>query len=209
MLDKLCRKISNRFVAMGIIPEEDEALYLYGLQQGLTSLFYIILTILLGIFFGIVWHNILFLLFFMPIRIYGGGFHARTPKNCFFLSCAMILAISLILKYISLPAYLFAAIIAMTGILIFMLAPVSDANKPFTAKERQHFKKKTRFFLFLELAIGAIALAAALPLLYTGIAVSLGTLSVMLILGILKNRSLEKASPSTNSSEAPSSLYHE
>lgn len=209
MLDKLCRKISNRFVAMGIIPEEDEALYLYGLQQGLTSLFYIILTILLGIFFGIVWHNILFLLFFMPIRIYGGGFHARTPKSCFFLSCAMILAISLILKYISLPAYLFAAIIAMTGILIFMLAPVSDANKPFTAKERRHFKKKTRFFLFLELAIGAIAFAAALPLLYTGIAVSLGTLSVMLILGILKNRSLEKASPSTNSSETPSSLYHE
>lgn len=188
----------NRFVTMGIIQNERKHLYIYGLQQGITSLFYIIVTILFGVFLKITWHSILFLLFFIPIRIYGGGFHAKSAKNCFFLSCTMIIFISLILKYISLQAYPTVAIIVIAGIIIFVLAPVSDVNKPFTEKERRYFKKKTRLFLLSELFLGVVAFATTLPVLYTCIAMSLTALSVLLILGILKNRRLEKSSRETD-----------
>lgn len=69
------------------IEHEQRDIYIYGFE-----LFYSTLFTLLSIFFlsSICLNNILFavifILFFYPIRLFCGGYHCKTYRNCFFLT---------------------------------------------------------------------------------------------------------------------------
>lgn len=198
MLLRFCNFFCDHLVKAKIIEETNKALYVYGLHQTLVMLINILLTLLIGYLLNMTLQSILFLILYIPIRSYAGGYHASTPMRCYCLSIILVIAVLTVMKTFPLSAFICMAGMILSGIIIFVLAPVQDANKPFTEKERQYFKKKTRLFLLSELLLGVVAVATTLPTLYTCIAMSLTALSVLLILGILKNRRLEKSSKKTD-----------
>ena len=182
-------KIGNRFVRDGIIAEEDKELYTFGMQQGMIMLLNIISTIIIGIIFDMVWQSVVFLLAYMPLRSYAGGYHARTQFRCYLISL-FITAVALLgmreIHWTSLTA-LFSVIIST--IIIFLLTPVEDANKPLDASEKIAYKKKTRRILLLEILVTLIFWFINKEISVCCIMVFI-ILSVMLLLGILNNRKL-------------------
>lgn len=186
MLKYFCSKICEQLEKAEIITMQDKPLYLYGLYQGGIQLLNIIITFLSGFILDMPWHAVLFLLSYIPIRTYAGGFHAKTPTRCYISSIILVIAILLVMK-----EFLFSSFICIVGIIvssigIFLLAPVEDENKPFSEKEQIQFKKTTRTLLFAELFFVVIAFIFDFKIIYTCIFMSFVTLGVMLILGKIK-----------------------
>ena len=82
----LARKGAKILLSRGIIKEPQVPLYEYGFEL----LFSTVITVLSIILLGILWKELLctmtFLLFFMPIRITAGGYHAKTYGKCFIVT---------------------------------------------------------------------------------------------------------------------------
>ena len=185
----LIDKIGNRFVRDGIITEEDKELYTYGMQQGVLILLNIISTIIIGIIFNMVWQSVVFLLAYMPLRSYAGGYHARTQVRCYLISL-FITAVALFgmreIQWTSLTALL--SVIISAGI-IFLMTPVEDANKPLDASEKILYKKKTRKILLLEILITLAFWFINKEISVCCIMVFI-ILGIMLLLGLQSNRKL-------------------
>lgn len=54
--------------------------------MGITVLINLISTIVIGVIAGNVFESIAFLVFYIPLRSYAGGYHASTPRRCYFIS---------------------------------------------------------------------------------------------------------------------------
>lgn len=184
--------IGEFFLRKKIIEEEDIELYIYGLRQGAIMLLNILTTLALGCLLGMAWESMAYLFTYAPIRTYAGGFHAKTPLRCYLTSVILIIAVLLIIKYVVWTSFLCYAGLAAGSLLIYLLAPVEDKNKPFTPKEEVYFRKKARVLLVIEILLGVVFSALDFFILSACIVMSLNTLALMLILGKIKNNILEK-----------------
>ena len=102
MFKKTACKITQRLCEKGIISESDFDLYEYGFNMGITVLLNLISTIVIGVIVGKVFESIAFLVFYIPLRSYAGGYHASTPWRCYFISIVIIMAMLLFIGYVDL-----------------------------------------------------------------------------------------------------------
>lgn len=84
---------------------------------------------------GLILHNlqgsIVFLLCFMTVRSYSGGYHAKTRTRCFFLTCGAYLLTAIIPQTELIHRYWLCSILT-TGIVItvwYLYVPVENRNK--------------------------------------------------------------------------------
>lgn len=73
-----------------IIPSDDREIYIYGLKQGFILLVNIFTTFVIGFAFNKTMETIIFLVTYIPLRIYAGGYHARTQMGCYICSVVLI-----------------------------------------------------------------------------------------------------------------------
>lgn len=189
-------KVINNFteflIKNNIIEEKRRKIYAYGLNQLIVYLYNFLTVIIVGWIFGMVWQSIAFTVFYMMIRPYAGGYHARTPKMCYVFSLIMIIAVLFLIKIIPLNGLLYLLIYAFSSIVIFKLSPVEDENKPLDDIERVVFRKRAiKSHIILSLCC-LIFWFVGLKELSLCVVLALFTLSIMLILGEIKNRRLKR-----------------
>lgn len=192
MILRFCNLIINQFEKANTISEHNKELYVYGLHQMIIMILNILITLMIGYILSMLWQSILFLITYIPIRTYAGGYHAKTPLMCYCLSVILVIAILLVMKMIEIPLFVCITGITLSSICIILLAPVQDPNKPFTEKEKMFFRKKTRIFLFAEVIICILGFIFHWSMVYFSIFMSFATISLMLILGKIKNHFMEK-----------------
>lgn len=184
----LSEKIIESMVATGVVPSEDKDLYQFGLNQGLIMIVNVLSAILIGLILGMLWHSIVFMLSYIPIRSYAGGYHASTQLKCYWLSNALILAVLIGIKLIPWNGYILSAILLFAAITILWLAPVEDLNKPLRQIEIVIYKRRARILFVLLLCFALLLWFAGNEQISVSIVMALQVVSVMLILGVLKNR---------------------
>src|SRR5690606_35879503 len=153
MATKFSHKIVDWLIANGTIKAEDREIYLYGLQQGLIMILNIITTIIIGFCLSMVWQSIVFMVAYIPLRSFAGGYHARTQLKCYILSIVLTLAVLMMIKFF--PATN-VSIMILTGIasgIIAWLSPMEDSNKPLDEIEVKVYGKKTRVILIVEICV--------------------------------------------------------
>ncbi|HHV13371.1 MAG TPA: accessory gene regulator B family protein [Clostridiales bacterium] len=185
----LIDKIGNRFVRDGIITEEDKELYTFGMQQGIIMLLNIISTIIIGIIFNMVWQSVVFLMAYMPLRSYAGGYHARTQGRCYLVSLLITVVALLGMKEIQWTSLSGLLSVIISAGIIYLMTPVEDANKPLSELERIAYKKKTRRILLLEILI-ALAFWFINQEISVCFIMIFIILSIMLLLGAWNNKRL-------------------
>ncbi len=181
-------KVVNQLINAGVINKEDKELYTYGLEQGLLIVINILTTMLIGIVLGMVWQSILFMIAYLPLRSFAGGYHAKTQSQCYFLSIVLTSAVLLAIRFISWTNLICLSVALAAGIIIFVLAPVAARNKPLDRIEVSVYKKRTRIILMAEICILLSMFGLGFNQILPCISVSLLALSVMLILGSIPNR---------------------
>ena len=182
-------------IRTGVVPIEDKDLYTYGVKQGLFMVINFATIVIIGLLFGMVWQSIIFILAYIPVRPYAGGYHADSQLSCYLLSIPLTVAVLLGMKIIAWDTNILFTLLATAGIVIFLFAPVEDKNKKLDEKEIKVYRKKARVNTAILVVMSILLWIAGLNQITICIAMALGVVMVLLILGVLKNRRIgqEKA----------------
>lgn len=188
MFEALAEKVVRRLSDRQVISKEDKELYKYGFNVGLTVLINLLSSIIVGAFFGMIFESIVFLLGYIPLRSYGGRYHARTTLRCYFISIFIMILILVIFSYVSLA--LFCGVLLLIGVTVcIILSPIEDVNKPLDADEIRIYRKRSCIVLAIEVCVW-ILLSFVYQRIEKIIPLIIFTEAIMLILGKIKNSTI-------------------
>lgn len=164
MLHRFSAYIAQRLLLYGAISEDDVELYEFSAFCFLFNLIPLALSAAIGLALHMFWESVLFILPYVLVRTFSGGFHFTSAKLCFVVT-NMILTASLILTKtmisagrspVSLVLFLLAALA------VFFLSPIDSDARKLTFLERKAFRRVARW-------LTAVFFAAALVLYCLGI----------------------------------------
>ncbi|HBV67793.1 MAG TPA: accessory regulator AgrB [Clostridiales bacterium] len=181
----VCEKATDLMVQNQIISSEDREIYAYGLKQSFILLVNIFTTLLIGFVFNKTTETIVFLAAYIPLRVYAGGYHARTQTGCYIFSVVMIVSVFLAMEFIPWTNFICITISIVSSLIIFYLSPVEDTNKPLDAAEVKVYGKKARIILGVELGVLVLLMGFGVESVIVSMSISLVVLSFMSILGIM------------------------
>jgi accessory gene regulator B len=148
----ISESLTSKLVKKEIIREEEFDLYRFGFDCFGMKAIHIISYFILGLCFHKLFEIIIFLIAFIPLRIYAGGYHAKTPVKCYFISCCAIASI-IYLLYIIPGIFMkydyIGAIIA--SLILFMVVPVEASNKQLDEREKYIYKKRAEIIILIDL----------------------------------------------------------
>ena len=183
---KIIDRYTEKLIANKIITPEDKELYTYGFHQAVVIIANIATTILVGFIFGMVWQSIVFMLAYIPLRSYAGGYHAKTQLRCYVYSVLLISTVLLLVKFITWTSSATIGLSLISDLIIFILAPVENSNKPLDKDEVKVYKRRTRLILGIEALIILLLMVFALHQIIIVISVSIFALACMLVIGKVK-----------------------
>ncbi len=183
-MEMLAIKFVNILINNNIIKKEDAEIYSYGFKEMIFITLNVLTTIFIGLIFNKMFEVILFMVTYIPIRVYAGGYHARTKLRCYIFSVLMLISVCYILKLYLLKSYLSIGILAIisSGIILY-LAPIEDKNKTLDEIEIKVYKKRTIRNLVIILIVLCTTLIFNKINLSACICISLLCNGIMLILG--------------------------
>ncbi len=188
MQGKILQKVTDELVLNNIIDSEDSELYTYGLQQGALMLLNILTILFVGRMFGMLWQTVVFMVTYIPLRTYAGGYHARTQWGCYISSVVLIVAVLLGIRFIPWTNFIIITISIISGLIIYILSPVEDMNKPLDAAEVKVYGNQARMILGFEFGVVMMLLIAiGQNNVSECVSVSHLTLSFIVVIGKLKN----------------------
>ena len=192
MFENFSGRVTDALVHNQIINIEDRDIYCYGVQQGLVAVLNFATTLLIGCLYGMPWESIIYMICYIPLRHYAGGFHAKTPARCYVFSIFMLFSVLLALKYIILSRRICCILVLFALLYIFVCAPVADYNKPLDDTEYHVYHKYATIVAVIEVGITLICLVSSLLYLAKCIAYCLIITVIMMTLGIGKNILMRK-----------------
>lgn len=196
MFQTTAQKITDRLCSQDIIEGADKELYEYGFNMLLTVSLNIISTIIIGLLFGMVFESIAFLVAYIPLRSYAGGYHARTPLRCYIISLLLIVLILLTLRLIRESVLALFVLSTIGTIICVTMSPVEDVNKPLDEAEIKVYRKKAMIILAAEIIILIISIFALMKLAAV-ISTSLALEGIMLVLGKITNTQFKSTNSTT------------
>lgn len=174
------------------LPTSRRAVYIYGLELFFSTTLAAISILLISFLMGKPGSGILFILIFVSLRVFAGGFHASTYRNCFLLTNGVFLAACVgaeLLEKCETPTIILSLLLSVS--VIWILAPIRNIHHPLSEEAYQNNKVVGRILvgaeslisIFIELSIGR-ANFAVLPI----ISASIAAVAVMMIIPKVSER---------------------
>ena len=139
MLEYLSDKIAKVLVSQKIISDCDMDVYAYGLALLLSFIFNTVIMFVIGIITHRLVETILFLIVFVILRSFSGGYHADTFLKCMIITFSTYaLVISLSAVKVSLIVYL--AILFVGFFIVLIKTPIEHPNKEISVRDKKHHK---------------------------------------------------------------------
>lgn len=187
LLARLAGKIGNNLVHSGVIKEEDAEIYIYGINQILTSVLNVSSALIIGLIFDVFTEVAVFMAAYIPLRSFAGGYHAKTPLRCYVFSVMMLIVVSLGLKNLHIADWIYYAVLAVSILVVLVLSPVQDRNKPLDEIEHKVFKRRSALIATAELVICFSLWMMKLHSLFAAVVYSFAVLGFMLVAGKVKS----------------------
>lgn len=149
--------LSRRMVERGIIKEEEQGIYEFGIRNGMILFLDIVTAFLIGLLTGKLAVVAVFTVSFMILRSYTGGYHSDSRLFCYIGSNLVLFV----------PVYtgvLFAEtekgisllFLSLAVVIIFIFSPMHSKNRRLDEKEQKHFGRKARIVAATELLVFAV-----------------------------------------------------
>lgn len=134
---------------------EERDVYVFGLEVLLLNSINVLMALIISLITNTMWHFAAFVLIFVPLRIFSGGYHAKRSETCFVVSTLVYIASVLIVKLYpflytntAVTAAMFIPFILLTAI----LAPVENKNNPLS----EHERKRNRLISIVLIAVDSM-----------------------------------------------------
>lgn len=187
--NKFAKYILEKFILQQGTSDSDKIVYLYGLSAGITILENIVITLILGYIFGNLIQTMIFLLSYIPLRSYAGGYHAKTEQVCFIFSTLLIIVVELFFSiffrfnYVELMGFVIISIF-----LIVINSPFESEKKSLSNGERKFYKRTVKVVLGLESIVILICVVNKQSVIFSGIAAAIFSEAILITFGSFVNR---------------------
>ncbi len=155
LIDGLGNKLCDALVKNKIVEPEDVEVYRYGLNNGITILLNILVSVLFGVITGRLEMVLVFLFFYGILRTYAGGMHCENKLLCFVCSiailCFPVFSYQIFLVVAWKTEILYIGVAAM--IMVLILCPVESRKKPLDDEERMHCRKVSHGIVLAQVCI--------------------------------------------------------
>lgn len=158
MLNMVAKRLTKHLVDSGIVSSDLNDIYIYGFEVLITSLLSTLLILIAGAVFGRFIETICFLIVFIGLRSFTGGFHANTYWLCTTLTLSIYVAVMLLSINIMIPNIVYWLIFPVGIIVLFIKAPVHNPNKYLTDKESLRHKLVSIILFIVMMSAGALLL---------------------------------------------------
>ena len=149
MVHQIAIKTAEKMAEHSVIEAKATHIYVYGMELLFSSLIGVVALIIISTVCGNSFLWIPYLAGFIPLRLSGGGYHAKTHFRCIFTFSLLYSLVLLIEIFYAIPvrAWLIACLVNL--VIIFLFSPVAAPNKPL---KECHGRTNRRNSLFLSLA---------------------------------------------------------
>lgn len=188
MLAQIAERIVAWQIKKGTLEETERTVYQYAYELLINQMINILFAVLIAIVFKSPVTVLLFLLSYIPLRSFCGGFHADTNLGCTIVSAMILCCVCLVTNYVQESWLLnrYPIAFGISGYFIIRYAPVPDRNKPLDEIETVRYGNRSRILWGAETIIG-ILLYLTWRKYGMAVAISHIVLSVMLGLGLVKS----------------------
>lgn len=150
MFHNLAVDIAFLLIKNKIVDIQQRDVYVYGLEVILLNGSLLIVFLITSLLCGAMTNFWAYLIFFLPLRIFSGGYHAKSSESCFVLSTIMY-GLSIAITFFFPLLYqnwkwTVAGIISI--VVILALSPMVNENNPLTQSQR----KRNRIIVCILLA---------------------------------------------------------
>lgn len=187
MFASISERLTQELEENQTIQSKNRDIYQYGIQQGFTILLSFMTTVLIGALCGMLWQSIVFTVAYIPLRSYAGGYHAKTPFRCYLFSIAQITIILLVMRLFAFTNLIYSILLLSSSIVIFSISPVADNHKPLDSTEKRVYRKRTLLIGVFEVMCVIICMLFKWQEVAVCLTMTIASMSIMLILGKLKN----------------------
>lgn len=174
-------------LASQIIPEENAGLVSFGIVQGLRSIAEMLAVLITGFALGMFWQSVILLVTFIPLRIYAGGYHAKTPVQCAIMTWLLFLGSLMWLRFVAELIWRQMFVVLTAGVCIWICSPVEHENKPLEEYEITKYRRRARVIYLTEAVLSTVLYAVGMPELSQTIAAG-----ILMVCGIMMIAVAEK-----------------
>ncbi len=141
MITSLAQHIAVLLLKKEVIDGKKLDIYIYGFEIMISSAINILIGIIIGTLFFQFIECVIFLVVFIYMRKYCGGYHADTYLKCNLVFALNLLAfIAIINLSINFPIYIIIGINICCIVIIAIFAPIANVYKPIIIEDRKKHK---------------------------------------------------------------------
>lgn len=188
-MDKYYKSFSSFLINNDFIKADDSELYEYAAKVVIHGIINIVITILIGVFMGMIRQCLALFVTFFILRKFTGGLHAEKYAVCL-LSSSFLMAIALLVIRMLENRSLRISVIAtvcVSILVIILFSPVDNKNKRLNQREKKIYWK-----ISVALSVVALIITMILLLLQMKIGYSIGVgvvlTSALVLCGKLKSK---------------------
>lgn len=194
MVKQFSQKVAGCFADNGVIDEKETGIYEYGFTILIYSLVNLATILVIGGLLGCIPESICYIVCYIILRKFTGGYHAKTPHACYLFSTLMFLASLLIIRAGLVKIYLLASVVILAIGCSFII-PVDTENKRLSGKEKKVYRLVSLIVFLLEVSLGITAYKFQFRMLYDSVIVAIFCCELLVIVGHLYNCSRDRRKP--------------
>ncbi len=168
--------------------ENNLDIYKYGIEITLSTILNILIILILSLIYGSFFTGIIFLLVFIPLRKFTGGYHADTYMKCNIVFAILYTSVFWLTKilYKYTDVHIIEAILAISFIVVYIFSPIENPHKPLDSDEKRKYRMLS---IITYILFTAIAIAISHVFYYISVCMMITMLSiiVLMIIPVIQN----------------------
>lgn len=191
MIAFIAGKITSFFIRKRIIAEAEKEIYEYSFEMTLASFINLLLILLLAVLMRNIAITFLYLLGFVPLRMLGGGYHAKNHFRCM-LMLVVVYLIFIFFEMICPETWKTSTGIGFmlaASVPVWFLAPLEDKNHLLKERQKTRLRRKTIIWMIISnLLVLLFSLDTSSSALLLAFSVGYLTASLSMMVAGLKQR---------------------
>lgn len=161
MFQQVSLRIANKMAKEMVIDAGKIRVYAFGLELLLSSTAGVLALVAASILGKkpLVW--VPYLAGFVPIRVTGGGYHAKSHRNCISVFTTVYLIVFFLADAVAVPVLFWILTSVVNLLILHLYSPVEARNKPMKENQRKQNRQKS-----ICIGITNLVIAMVLSLLY-------------------------------------------
>ena len=124
-----------------IINEDELPVYQYGMQVLIGNIAGMLTVLIVGILISRLVESIIFITIYATLRIYTGGYHARTPLVCNIVFLGTYL-VTVMLEALKVNNSVVWIVYLLSCLIILRFSPIENVNKELDEKDKEIYRNK-------------------------------------------------------------------